>query len=197
LRSLIAGGSAGAACCAPTKNGPCFCGAGLQPSIFPARLISSIDRNTAGKMPALRTAHPMTGKRYYLTTIGAWHRHAGRFANSHWLALGTASPGSDSASAQDITPAGTACCAPTEPGVAASEADSTRILVLIEGDEGAHLALEDDAAFEALPHPLAQKPISEAAQAALAVFGVAPGATTFDAAEAVATAHPLLRHRVF
>ena len=142
-------------------------------------------------------AHPMTGKRYYLTTIGAWHRHAVRFANSHWLALGTASPGSDSASAQDITPAGTACCAPTEPGVAASEADSTRILVLIEGDEGAHLALEDDAAFEALPHPLAQKPISEAAQAALAVFGVAPGATTFDAAEAVATAHPLLRHRVF
>jgi hypothetical protein len=68
---------------------------------------------------------------------------------------------------------------------------------LIEADEGAHLALEDDAAFEALPHPLAQKPISETAQTALAAFGVAPGATTFDAVEAVATAHPLLRHRVF
>jgi hypothetical protein len=75
--------------------------------------------------------------------------------------------------------------------------DATLILVLIEADEGAHLALEDDAAFEALPHPLAEKPISAAAQAALASHGVAPGATTFDAAEAVARVHPLLRHRVF
>lgn len=71
------------------------------------------------------------------------------------------------------------------------------ILVLIEADEGAHLALEDDAAFEALPHPLEQKTISEAALAALAMHGVTAGATTFDAAEAMATIHPLLRHRVF
>ncbi|HEY0701643.1 MAG TPA: hypothetical protein VGD60_02650 [Candidatus Acidoferrales bacterium] len=71
------------------------------------------------------------------------------------------------------------------------------ILVLVEADEGAHLALEDDAAFEALPHPLAQKPISQAAQAALAMHGVGHGATTFDAAEIVAQVHPLLRHRVF
>jgi hypothetical protein len=119
----------------------------------------------------------MTGKRYYLTTLGAWHRHAGRFANSHWLALGQAT-------------------ATDTPGDVPSN-DGTPILVLIEADEGAHLALEDDAAFEALPHPLGQKPISDAAQTALAAFGVAPGATTFDAAEAVATAHPLLRHRVF
>jgi hypothetical protein len=119
----------------------------------------------------------MTGKRYYLTTLGAWHRHAARFANSHWIALGAA--------------------APTDaPGDVASD-EATPILVLVEADEGAHLALEDDAAFEALPHPLAQKPISEAAQAALAAHGVAPGATTFDAAEAVARVHPLLRHRVF
>ncbi|HXJ17943.1 MAG TPA: hypothetical protein VNM68_12195, partial [Candidatus Polarisedimenticolia bacterium] len=81
-------------------------------------------------------------------------------------------------------------------GHAAVGTDS-RILVLIEADEGAHLALEDDGAFEALPHPLAQKPISEAVQSALAPHGVAPGATTFDAAEAVARIHPLLRHRVF
>ncbi|MGD0404462.1 MAG: hypothetical protein ABSB66_14845 [Candidatus Acidiferrales bacterium] len=142
----------------------------------------------------------MTGKRYYLTTLGAWHRHAGRFANSHWLALGAAAtvpPGSDSTSAHDITPAGTACCAPTESSSAGSETDATPIIVLVEADEGAHLALEDDAAFEALPHPLAQKPISEAAQAALAAHGVATGATMFDAAEAVARVHPLLRHRVF
>jgi len=72
-----------------------------------------------------------------------------------------------------------------------------RILVLIEADEGVHLSLEDEPAFQPLPHPLAQKPISDAAQAALAPHGVAPGATTFDAAEALARIHPLLRHRVF
>jgi hypothetical protein len=118
----------------------------------------------------------MTGKRYYLTTLGAWHRHAARLVNSHWLALGAAA--ATVAAGHVVT-------------------DATTILVLIEADEGAHLALEDDAAFEALPHPLGQKPISESAQTALAAYRVAPGATTFDAAEAVATAHPLLRHRVF
>lgn len=116
----------------------------------------------------------MTGKRYYITTLGDWHRHTARFANSHWLALGESAPGEN-----------------------ASVSAATPILVLVEADEGAHLALEDDAAFEALPHPLAQKPISDAAQSALAAHGVAPGATTFDAAEAVARTHPLLRHRVF
>ncbi len=75
--------------------------------------------------------------------------------------------------------------------------DSRRILVLIEADEGVHLSLDDDPAFEPLPHPLAQKPISAAAQSALAPHGVAPGATTFDAAETLARVHPLLRHRVF
>jgi hypothetical protein len=120
----------------------------------------------------------MTGKRYYLTTLGAWHRHAARFVNSHWLALGQAA--ATVVAADDVV-----------------ADDPTPILVLIEADEGAHLALEDDVAFEALPHPLTQKPISEAAQTALAAYGVSPGATTFDAAEAVATAHPLLRHRVF
>ena len=86
--------------------------------------------------------------------------------------------------------------APTKEIAAASHAD-LKILVLIEADEGVHLALEGEPAFEALPHPLAQKPISDAAQSALAPHGVAPGATTFDAAEALARVHPLLRHRVF
>ncbi len=116
----------------------------------------------------------MTGKRYYITTLGDWQRHASRFANSHWLAIGNHAD------------------AATAPPHAA-----TRILVLIEADEGAHLALEDDAAFEPLPHPLAQQPISAVAQAALASLGVAPKATTFDATEAAARVHPLLRHRVF
>ena len=124
----------------------------------------------------------MTGKCYYLTTLGAWRRHAARFANSHWLAL---------------EEAGSASVAPAPPPGGGTPDDATRILVLVEADEGAHLALEDDAAFESLPHPLAQKSISEAAQAALASRGITPGATTFDAAEAAARVHPLLRHRVF
>ena len=115
----------------------------------------------------------MTGKRYYLTTLGDWQRYATRLANSHWLAL-------DSPATGNVAPG-----------------DGTRILVLIDADEGVHLSLDDDAAFAPLPHPLAQKPISQAAQEALATHGVTPGATTFDAAEAVARIHPLLRHRVF
>jgi hypothetical protein len=115
----------------------------------------------------------MTGKAYYLTTLADWQRHAARFANSHWLALDPAAP--DGALLNN----------------------DARILVLIEADEGVHLALEDDPAFEALPHPLAQKPISDAAQSALAPHGVPPGATTFDAAETLARVHPLLKHRVF
>lgn len=119
----------------------------------------------------------MTGKLYYRTTLPAWQRHAHHFAASHWIALGQGiAPSTDSAH-------------PPE--------DSTPILVLIEADEGTHLALEDDPAFEPLPHPLAQKPISPATQSALALYGVAPGATTFDAAEVVARVHPFLRHRVF
>jgi hypothetical protein len=126
----------------------------------------------------------MTGKRYYITTLAAWQRHSHRFATSHWIALGQGTaPSENPANPHD------AAHAPDE--------DATPILVLVEADEGAHLALEDDAAFEPLPHPLAQKPVSAAAQAALAPHGVAPGATTFDAAEALARVHPLLRHRVF
>jgi hypothetical protein len=121
----------------------------------------------------------MTGKCYYITTLGDWQRHSPRFATSHFVLL---PPSAEATS-------GTA-------GEPASDA-AARILVLVEADEGVHLALEDDPAFEALPHPLSQKPVSPAAQDALAVHGVAPGATTFDAAEAVARVHPLLRHRVF
>jgi hypothetical protein len=125
----------------------------------------------------------MTGKAYYLTTLGDWQRHAARFANSHFIVLQEDSVGAGFKSAL------------TADTLAADR--RAKILVLIEADEGVHLSLEDEPAFEPLPHPLAQKPISDAAQAALAPHGVAPGATTFDAAEAVARLHPLLRHRVF
>jgi hypothetical protein len=153
----------------------------------------------------------MTGKRYYLTTLGAWHRHAARFANSHWIALNSSDSSTGPVGAQHVEdpPRLTAPGADAWQSVAqtaqsstplsgnVASGDATPILALVEADEGAHLALEDDASFEALPHPLAQKPISEAAQAALAAHGVASGATTFDAAEAVSRVHPLLRHRVF
>jgi hypothetical protein len=125
----------------------------------------------------------MTGKRYYLSTIGAWQRHTHRLAGSHFIIL-------DNAPA--VAPEGNCCPSPTP-----ANTESTRILVLVEGDEGAHLSLDDDPAFEPLPHPLAQKPISPVAQAALAAHGVLSGATTFDAAEALARVHPLLRHTVF
>jgi hypothetical protein len=133
----------------------------------------------------------MTGKRYYLGTLGAWQRHAHRLAGSHFIILDD-----DPAPPSTKRPPGApkeGNCSPPLP----ANAESTRILVLAEGDEGAHLAFDDDPAFEALPHPLAQKPISSAALAALAPHGVASGATTFDAAEALARVHPLLRHTVF
>jgi hypothetical protein len=120
----------------------------------------------------------MTGKRYYISTVDAWHRHNARFANSHWFALAPAAQSADRGA----------------PNAASGESP---ILVLVEADEGAHLALEDDPAFEPLPHPLTQKPISAAAQKSLASLGVPSDATTFDVAEALSIFHPLLRHRVF
>ncbi|MFY9805109.1 MAG: hypothetical protein WA211_21085 [Candidatus Acidiferrales bacterium] len=157
----------------------------------------------------------MTGKAYYLTTLGAWRRHVGRLTNSHWLALktlpegGANTPGETVQAAatedtvsvtfvannlDDAEAAGTAYRAPTGD---AAVSDETPILALIEADEGGHLALLDDADFEQLPHPLAPKPISDAALSALGAHGVTAGATTFEAAEAVAGVHPLLRHHVF
>jgi hypothetical protein len=125
----------------------------------------------------------MTGKAYYLTTLGALQRHSARLNTSHWLAL---------------VPSGEPVPAIDEPDSTAMALPATaQILVLIEADEGAHLALEDDAEFQALPHPLALRSIPPAVQEALAAYGVTPGATTFDATELVARVHPLLRHRVF
>ena len=148
----------------------------------------------------------MTGKAYYITTLADWHRHASRFAHSHYIVLDADKRdgfvGAPLGAPQSVTTEiskGAASSAPTDDATGHSPAcsASTKILVLVEADEGAHLALEDDPAFEALPHPLAQAPISAAAQAALAPHGVGPGATTFDAAEALARVHPLLKHRVF
>ena len=160
----------------------------------------------------------MTGRCYYITSLPDWRRHAAHFANSHWIALvsetdeavherarpATADlrhavsllsgecPGQLDAAIESVAVVTNAVA----PAPDAAH-DGTRVLVLVEADEGVHLALEDDSAFEALPHPLAQKTISDAAHSALAAHGVAAGATTFDVTEIIARAHPLLRHRVF
>ena len=161
----------------------------------------------------------MTGKSYYITTLADWRRYAHRFAQSHWIALDA--PSGSPVGAQHAVPGDEPWREASEPApvqpyegcaVSNSGADpissaavaaiapndgASKILVLVEADEGVHLALEDDPAFEALPHPLAQKPISAAAQSALAPHGVAPGSNTFEAAEALAQLNPLMKVRVF
>ena len=112
----------------------------------------------------------MTSRAYYLTTLAEWQRQSPRLAQSHWVAL-EAAPGA---------------------GAGAGE-----ILALVEADEGVHLALERHPGFRPLPHPLSAKPVPPEVAAKLAALGAAPGANTFDIAEAAAAAHPLLRHRVF
>ena len=115
----------------------------------------------------------MRGRRYYLTTVGAWRRHAGRYAETHFVAVGAKNVAEDAAN------------------------DATRIVALIEADEGAHLAMENDADFESLPHPLARMPVSQSVADALGQFGVERGDDTFGVAEKLAQVNPLLRHRVF
>jgi len=68
---------------------------------------------------------------------------------------------------------------------------------LIDADEGAHLAMENDPEFETLPHPLARAPVSRRVSAALVQFGFAHGDDTFTVAEKLSRVNPLLRHRVF
>lgn len=128
----------------------------------------------------------MTGRRYYLTTVSAWQRHLPRCAEAHFVVL-------SDADAQGAVSAG---CAASSARPAVPD-DTAVILVLVAADEAAHIALENDAEFEALPHPLARTPVSERVAATLAPFGVAAGDDTFTVAEKLARVHPLLRHRVF
>jgi hypothetical protein len=159
----------------------------------------------------------MTGHAYYLTTLGAWRRHAARFAHSHWLAV-NGSGGATNVEDPTALPVGAVREPPGDP-VDRSDIDSTetaregaplaafsgvdgpddaaQIVVLIEADEGTHNSLEQDAEWEPLPHPLSLKPVSDNLQRALEWQGIAPQATTFDVAELLARAQPLLRHRVF
>lgn len=128
----------------------------------------------------------MTGRRYYLTTVLAWRRHAYRSAEAHFAVL---------SSADEPGPFLEDCAA--SPARIAAPNDAASILVLVAADEAAHTAFESDAEFEPLPHPLARTPVSERVVAALAHFGVARGDDAFTVAEKLARVHPLLRHRVF
>jgi hypothetical protein len=112
------------------------------------------------------------GRTYYLTTLAAWHRNAPRFASSHY------------AHADPLQGASAA------PGAAI-------ILAFVQADEGVHNTLAGDPEWEPLPHPLANKSVSARVAGALAAHGVAGDATTFDVAEAVARANPIIRYRVF
>ncbi|HEV2490945.1 MAG TPA: hypothetical protein VGT03_14155 [Candidatus Acidoferrales bacterium] len=113
----------------------------------------------------------MTGRLYFVTTLGAWRRNSARFGGSHFVAI--------------------------DESVSKGDLDETEIFALITADESTHIALEKDSEFEALPHPLARTPVSEHVASALASFGVAAGDDTFTVAEKLARTHPLLRHRVF
>lgn len=166
----------------------------------------------------------MTGKRYYFTTIGAWRRHAGRCAETHFVKVdgprqrsgdgvgpqqaGATNDGNGvpvertqaeacATGAEQTQPEGCATDTERAQAEACATDDATPILALIDADEGAHLAMENDAEFEALPHPLARVSVSRRVSAALVQFGVAHGDDTFTVAEKMARVNPLLRHRVF
>lgn len=128
----------------------------------------------------------MTGRKYYLTTRAAWQRHAPRWAEVHFIVLNA--PG-EQGSAHRSESSGGATRSPS--------AEAAPILALITADEAAHIVLESDPEFEALPHPLARTPVSERVAGALAALGVLPGHDTFTVAEKLGLVNPLLRHRVF
>jgi hypothetical protein len=131
----------------------------------------------------------MTGKSYYITTFAHWKRRVADFTNSHWYVLNEAGSGANG-EVLDVK----ATASQTQPN---EPREGARMLVLIEADERTHAALGDDKSFEALPHPLSQRPISSSAQSLLAPLGIPTASTTFQAIEAIASIHPLLSHRVF
>lgn len=118
--------------------------------------------------------------------MAAWQRLAHGCSEAHFIVLGI--------------PGGKATAPGSESGDEAidlSAADTALILALITADEAAHIALENDPEFEALPHPLARTPVSKRVAAALAPLGVLSGDDTFTVAEKLGRVNPLLRHRVF
>ena len=128
----------------------------------------------------------MLGRTYYMTTLAAWLRSAGRFATSHYAHT---NPANERPAGRESTPESTPETTP--------ETSTAKILALVEADEGVHNSLAADPEWEPLPHPLTNKPVSEATAAALTAHGVTPNATTYDVADAIALAHPIMAYRVF
>ncbi len=99
----------------------------------------------------------MTGRRYYLTTTRAWQRLAHRCTEAHFIVLGIPDE-----KGMDLG-------VESRNGATSSPAEAPAlILALVTADEAAHIALETDTEFKALPHPLSRTPISERVAAALA-----------------------------
>ena len=111
----------------------------------------------------------MQGRSYYLTTIQAWQAESAQLATSHFIHADSDSPA----------------------------IPETKILAMVEADEGTLNCLSENPAWQELPHPLNPKFIPEAVAHALSSHGVSPFNTTFEATESIARSHPILRYRVF
>jgi hypothetical protein len=111
----------------------------------------------------------MQGRTYYLTTLQEWRKESVRFTASHYVHA-------------DLNSAST---------------PDSRVLVMVEADEGTHNALSQSPFWQELPHPLSSKLIPETVAQALSTHGVTPFNSTFEATETVANNHPILRYRVF
>ena len=111
----------------------------------------------------------MQGRTYYLTTLEAWQTEASYFTTSHYILTDANSP------------------------IAAE----TKILAVVEADEGTHNNLSQNPLWQELPHPLSPRLIPETVADALSSHGVTAFNTTFEATELVANNHPILRYRVF
>jgi len=111
----------------------------------------------------------MQGRTYYLTTLQAWQTEASYFTTSHYI---LADPNSEAAA-------------------------ETKILAMVEADEGRHNALSQNPLWQELPHPLSPTLIPETVADALSSQGVTLFITTLAATEKVANNHPILRYRVF
>jgi len=111
----------------------------------------------------------MQGRSYYLTTIRAWRAASPQLATSHFIHAEFDS-------------------------VATPE---TKILAMVEADEGTLNSLSKNPAWQELPHPLNPNLVPESVADALSSHGVTPFNTAFEATESIARSHPILRYRVF
>jgi hypothetical protein len=111
----------------------------------------------------------MQGRTYYLTTLQAWQTEASYFTTSHYI---LADPNSEAAA-------------------------ETKILAMVEADEGKHNALSQNPLWQELPHPLSPRLIPETITEALSSHGVTAFSNTFEVIEKLANNHPILRYRVF